>query len=191
VGDIRDPGCAQRLVQRCLAATGRLDFLVNVAGVMQPDLPLHQLPLEAFERVLSVNLTGSFLCYRAAAEAMIRLKSGGAILNIVSTGGIRPVPKAGGYVASKHGLVGLTTTAALEVAAYGIRVNAICPGVTDTPLFRASISGSGPADAMKNQIPMRRIAEPREVANAAVWLLGDEASYVTGAVLPVDGGLMR
>lgn len=187
VGDVTDPGFADELVRLC-DDRGGVRFLVNVAGVMHPPLPLHELPLADYERVVDVNMKGSFICYRAVASAMVEAGARGAIVNVVSTAGIRPVATAGGYVGSKHGVVGLTTTAALELAPLGIRVNAVCPGVTDTPLFRANRAG-GAAEAMAAMIPLRRVASAAEVAAAVLWLLSDAASYVTGAVIPVDGGL--
>ena len=188
LADITNERVASEVVSRCICESGRIDFLVNVAGVMQPPVPLTELAPKDYERVLAVNLTGSFLFYQATVKAMVQAGTGGAIVNVASTGGFRPVINAGAYIASKHGVIGLTTSAALETAALSIRVNAVCPGVTDTPLFRASVAG-GPAEALVKQIPMRRIAHVDEIANAVCWLLSEQASYITGAVLVVDGGI--
>lgn len=188
VGDVADAACAEAVTDRCVKENGAINFLVNAAGVMHPALPLHDLEIADFDRVQAVNLKGVFVFYRAVVHQMIADGTKGGIVNVASTSAFRPVPMAGGYVASKHGVAGMTTSAALEVAASGIRVNAVCPGVTDTPLFRATMAG-GPAEGMINMIPVRRIAHSDEMANAVAWLLSDEASYVTGVILPVDGGL--
>ncbi|AMK19597.1 MULTISPECIES: SDR family NAD(P)-dependent oxidoreductase [Sphingobium] len=188
LGDVDDDQAATELVARCLQETGKVDFLVNVAGIVHPPQPLHELSAADFDRTIAVNLKGYFLFYRAAAEAMIAAGKGGAIVNIASTAGIRPVPRAGAYAASKHGVIGLTTTAALEVAAEGIRVNAICPGVTDTPMLASNAAG-GPATGMIDAIPFRRLGQPDDIAAAVAWLISDQASYITGVALPVDGGL--
>lgn len=187
-GDVTDPDCAAAVADRCEKEHGKIDFLVNGAGVMHPALPLHDLAVADFDRVQAVNLKGVFVFYRAVVQRMVAAGTKGAIVNIASTSAFRPVPTAGGYVASKHGVAGLTTSAALEVAPNGIRVNAVCPGVTDTPLFRATMAG-GPAEGMIAMIPIRRIAHSDEMANAVAWLLSSEAGYVTGVILPVDGGL--
>ena len=187
-GDVTDADFASSGVDRCVKEHGAIDFLVNGAGVMHPTLPLHELSIADFDRVQAVNLKGVFIFYRAVVQQMLAAGTKGSVVNIASTSAFRPVPTAGGYVASKHGVAGLTTSAALEVAPNGIRVNAVCPGVTDTPLFRATMSG-GPAEAMVNMIPIRRIAHSDEMANAVSWLISPEASYVTGVILPIDGGL--
>jgi len=183
VADIAHPEAAGPLVEECLSWRGQVDFLVNSAAVTHAAVNLAALADEAFRRTLAVNLTGTFLMMQAAAAKMT---AGGAIVNVASTAGIRPVARAGAYSASKHGVVGLSSTAALELAQQGVRVNVVCPGVTDTPLFRAT---GASVDPLRSLIPMGRIARPEEIAAAVVWLLSDQASYVTGAVLSVDGGL--
>lgn len=187
-GDVTDANFATSLTDRCMADHGAIDFLVNAAGVMHPACPLHELAIEDFDRVQAVNLKGCFIFYRAVTQKMLAAGTKGSIVHIASTAAFRPVPMAGAYAAAKHGLAGLTKSSALEVAPHGIRVNAVCPGVTDTPLFRANLAG-GPAEAMVDMIPIKRVAQADEMANAVSWLLSPEASYITGVILPVDGGL--
>ncbi|AMK19589.1 MULTISPECIES: SDR family NAD(P)-dependent oxidoreductase [Sphingobium] len=188
VADISDPATAPVSVTRCLDEAGRLDFLVNAAGVPGQISLLHEASEPDFDQVLAVNLKGGFLMYKAVAAHLIEQAQSGSIVNIASTAGIRPWPTAGIYSASKHGIVGLTVTAALEVAAHGIRVNAICPGIIDTPMYRRNTNANIVAVA-EQRIPLGKVGNATAIADAALWLLGPEASYVTGAILPVDGGL--
>ncbi|MGL6044679.1 MAG: SDR family oxidoreductase, partial [Sandaracinobacteroides sp.] len=170
---------------------GRVDGAFNNAGIAQMAgrmAPLAEIPLAAYDAVMAVNLRGLLLCLQAQLS---RLQRGSAIVNTASVMGVVAAPGLGAYVASKHGVMGLTRTAALDYAAAGIRVNAILPGAVRTPMLteRAFIENPG-YEAMASSIhPIGRMAEPAEIAEAAAWLLSDLASFVTGAGLPVDGGL--
>lgn len=143
--------------------------------------------VDEFDRVVKLNLYGTFYCIKYEAEAMLA-SGGGAIVNTTSTGGIVGGPNCSDYISSKHGVVGLTKTAALDYATRGIRVNAVAPGAIRTKMLMDVFGEPEVMEGILATIPMRRIAEPIEVARAAAWLLSDEASYVTGATLPVDGG---
>jgi NAD(P)-dependent dehydrogenase (short-subunit alcohol dehydrogenase family) len=192
-GDVASPRGVEGAVDACVKFAGGVDFLVNAAGITHAATPLHELPVDEFKRIIDVNLTGTFLAMRAAVAAMVAAGKGGAIVNIASTGAIRPPRNAGAYSASKFGVAGLTGSAAIELASFGIRVNAVCPGVTDTPLFRAIVGESGdtsPAKILQDKIPIGRLGRADEIANAVVWLLSEESSYVTGSLIPVDGGLL-
>ena len=174
------------MVQGALDAFGRLDCAVNAAGVLGPPGPLHELALEAFERTLAINLTGLFLCLKRELVAM-RAQGAGAIVNVSSGGGLIGTPFLAGYGASKHGVLGLTKTAALENARAGVRVNAICPGSTDTPMLQGFMGSSPEARKMiLATAPSGRLGAPEEIAEAAVWLCSDRASYVSGESMLVD-----
>ena len=166
---------------------GRLDCAVNNAGITAPGGLVHEIPPEVWERQIAVNLTGVFLCLRAELPAM-RAQRAGAIVNMASGAGLIGTPGLAHYCASKHGILGLTKTAALENAALGVRVNALCPGSTDTPMLRGFMDRSEAARKMiLASIPSGRLGTPEEVAEAAVWLCSERASYVNGHSLLVDG----
>ena len=183
--DIVDEASVRGAVERTVTAYGGLDFAVNNAGVASHNRQLDQLTLDEFERVVRINLAGTFLCMKYELPL---LKGGGAIVNIASNGGLYAIPHAPAYVAAKHGVVGLTKVAAVDYAPDDIRVNAVCPGPTDTPTFGQVAAGTDMAARQAAITPLGRLAMPEEVAAAAVWLCSDAASYVTGIALSVDGG---
>lgn len=171
---------------------GQLDYAVNNAGVEGGRGNAAEYDIADWNRVLAVNLTGVFLCQRRELSLMIA-RGSGAIVNVASIFGMRGARNAPAYVASKHGVIGLTRAAALEVAARGIRVNAVCPGYIETPMVmeRGMAAGSNP-DKMQLILakqPQRRLGKPEEVAESIVWLCSDAASLVNGDALVVDGGL--
>ncbi len=180
----------ERAVAEAARVLGGLDGVVNSAGV---DLlaPLVETDLADWARALAVNLTGPFLVCRAALPAL-RAAGGGTIVNIASGAALRPLPMRTAYCASKAGLVMFGKALAIEAAADGIRVNAVCPGIVDTPMFRASFEGTAdPAAelaAIKDRYAIGRVAEPVEIAHAVLYLSCAESSYVTGSALAVDGG---
>lgn len=182
--DIADEDSVRSAVERTVAEFGGLDFAVNNAGLASHHRKLDQLSLAEFERVVRVNLAGTFLCLKYELAAMDR----GAIVNIASNGGLYAIPSAPAYVAAKHGVVGLTKVAAVDYASAGIRVNAVCPGPTYTPGFEQVAAGTDLTATQEAITPLGRLAAPEEVAAAAVWLCSDAASYVTGIALSVDGG---
>lgn len=179
--DVTDLDAMAGAVERTVARFGRLDAAHNNAGIAGPYLPLDAYPAEEFRRVLQVDLIGVWHCMRAEI-AQMRRQGFGAIVNTSSMLGAGGMRDNGPYVAAKHAVNGLTRTAALELAEVGVRVNALAPGVTRTAMT------SGVSDELLRAVPLRRIAEPNEIAAAAVWLCSPRASYVTGTVLVADGG---
>jgi len=174
VADVRAVGSA-------VDAFGRLDAAHNNAGVPGPYVPLDEYEEEDFLRILQVDLAGVWRCMRAEIRHM-RSQRSGAIVNTSSMLGAAAMPDNCAYVAAKHGVDGLTRAAALELGGAGIRVNAVAPGVTRTGMTSAV------SDELLGAVPLGRIAEPEEIAAAAVWLCSPEASYITGSVLVADGG---
>jgi glucose 1-dehydrogenase len=166
---------------------GRIDILVNNAGI-QVAAESHELTAEQFDKVLAVNLRGAFLCAREAVRSFLDQASG-SIVNVSSVHQLIPKPRFLGYSVSKGGMQNLTRSLALEYAARGIRVNGIGPGATVTPINRAWIDDPVKRQMVESHIPMRRAGESWEMAAAAAWLCSDEAAYITGQTLFVDGGL--
>jgi NAD(P)-dependent dehydrogenase (short-subunit alcohol dehydrogenase family) len=181
VADVTDLRAVTAAVGRAVQVFGRLDAAHNNAGVPGPYVPLDEYSEEDFLRVLQVDLAGVWRCMRAEIRQM-RSQGSGAIVNTSSMLGAAAMPDNGAYVAAKHGVHGLTRAAALELGGTGIRVNAIAPGVTRTRMTSAV------SDELLRAVPLGRIAEPGEIAAAAVWLCSPEASYITGSVLVADGG---
>ena len=181
----------ERLMQAAVDRFGGLDVLINNAGIVLAKSALDTSE-EEWDRVLAVNLKGAWLCARAAAPLMAR-RGGGSIVNVASNAGLVGFPNAAAYCASKGGLVHLTKAMALDFAPLGIRVNAVCPGHTRTPMAESFVSAQADpeaflADFVGRQHPLGRMAEPQEIARSIRFLAGDEASFITGAVLPADGG---
>ncbi|WP_262700171.1 MULTISPECIES: SDR family NAD(P)-dependent oxidoreductase [Streptomyces] len=183
--DIADEHSVRAAVERTVATYGGLHFAVNNAGLASHHRQLDRMPLDEFERVVHVNLAGTFLCMKYELPL---LEGGGAIVNIASNGGLYAIPTAPAYVAAKHGIVGLTKVAAVDYAPRGIRVNAVCPGPTRTPGLERVAEGTDMLATQEAITPLGRLATPQEAAAAAVWLCSDAASYVTGIALSVDGG---
>ena len=181
VADVTDLRAVTAAVGRAVQVFGRLDAAHNNAGVPGPYVPLDEYSEEDFLRVLQVDLAGVWRCMRAEIRQM-RIQGSGAIVNTSSMLGAAAMPDNGAYTAAKHGVHGLTRAAALELGGAGIRVNAVAPGVTRTGMTSAV------SDALLGTVPLGRIAEPEEIAAAAVWLCSPEASYITGSVLVADGG---
>jgi NAD(P)-dependent dehydrogenase (short-subunit alcohol dehydrogenase family) len=171
-------------VDRTVEVFGRLDGAVNSAGIIGLQLPTGDYPDEIFQQLLQTNVFGMFLCIKAEAAAMAR-RGCGSIVNLASAAGLKGAPINVGYVTAKHAVVGLTRSAALSFAAQGIRVNAVCPGLVQTPMI-ADLAGFEAAIAAQH--PLGRIAQPEEIADAALYLLSDRASFATGSNLVIDGG---
>nr|AFY23045.1 TamN [uncultured bacterium] len=189
--DVSKAGEVEALVTRTLDTYGRLDCAFNNAGIEgRAELEIHDADEQAWDRALEVNLKGVWLSMKYEVPAMLR-HGGGTIVNGASVAAMVAFDKNGSYVASKHAIMGLTKTAALEYADRGIRVNAVCPGVVRTP-FIDRFTGRDPRAESRYTaiIPLGRMAEPAEVAKAVVWLLSSESSYVTGHGLVLDGGLV-
>lgn len=188
--DVSDEQQVSNLVRAVTAAWGRLDYAHNNAGIALLTGNTADCPKQLWDRTIAVNLTGVFLGMKYQIPAILA-SGGGAIVNTSSIAGLKAIPNLPAYVASKHGIVGLTKAAALEFATTRIRINAVCPGATLTPMIEAKPGmGAGPShDELAAQAPMKRIATADEVAQAVLWLCSDASSFVTGTILPVDGGM--
>jgi NAD(P)-dependent dehydrogenase (short-subunit alcohol dehydrogenase family) len=170
-------------------ALGPLDYLVNVAGIFE-EAPVVQISDEQWTRMLAVHLNGTFYCCRAVVPSM-SARGAGAIVNISSLHALRGQPNAAHYAAAKAGIIGFTKTLAREVAAHGVRVNAVAPGPIDTPLWRAGAAGPALEARRRDRvrvIPLGRLGEPAEVADAVLFLLSPASRYTTGQVISVNGG---
>ncbi|HEV2311436.1 MAG TPA: glucose 1-dehydrogenase [Acidimicrobiia bacterium] len=175
-------------VARVLDTYGRLDAAINNAGTTGPSAPTADYSLEDWNRVLALNLTGVFLGLKHEIPPMVA-QGGGAIVNTSSGAGLVGFAGLPAYVASKHGVVGLTRAAALEYVKAGVRINAVCPGSTRTPMLEGFMGGDPAIErAMASSAPIGRLARPVEIAEAMVWLLSDAASFVVGHAFAVDGG---
>jgi NAD(P)-dependent dehydrogenase (short-subunit alcohol dehydrogenase family) len=187
--DVTDRHALEAAVGRAREHFGGLDVLCNVAGITGPIVPTGEYSSDSWDEVLAVNLTGAFTTIRAALPALIASGSG-SIVNMVSAQGLVAVPGMAAYAASKGGLIALTRVIAVEYAPAGVRVNAIAPGIVDTPMTQ-SFADVVPPEAMARiatQIPMGRLGVPADIAGLAVFLASNESAYLTGAVIPVDGG---
>ncbi len=190
--DVSQPSQVEALITATVDTYGRLDCAFNNAGIAgEAQMPLADTRIERFDRIMGVNLRGVFLCMKYEIQHMLKQGGGGAIVNTASTMAVVATPTSPAYVASKHGVVGLTKSAALAYAEQGIRVNAVCPGNTDTAILDATKAAAPPLiDALIANTPMRRLGDPMEIAKAAVWLCSDAASFCTGHAMVVDGGFV-
>jgi len=186
--DVSAKADVEAMVRHCVEQFGGLDCAHNNAGIAAPMVPLAEYPDDGWDRTLAVMLTGVYHCMKAEIPVMLE-RGAGAIVNTASGVGLVGYPGQAAYTASKHGVVGLTKVAALDYGARGIRVNAICPGTARTPMVDAALAQDPSiGDHLRALHPIGRIAEADEIAAAAVWLCTPAASFVLGAVLPVDGG---
>lgn len=193
--DVSDEKDVEGMIQSTLDTYGALDYAFNNAGVGPdgvriPVLNIDECPNEVWDRTVDINLKGVFLCMKHEIKQMRKQKAG-VIVNNASVGAIRPVPGFGPYTASKAGVIALTRVAALECASRGIRVNVVCPSMTSKTVLAENILTSDPdkKDEMLKYVPLGRMAEPEEIAGAVLWLCSDNASFITGHIMPVDGGL--
>jgi NAD(P)-dependent dehydrogenase (short-subunit alcohol dehydrogenase family) len=184
--DVSKPDDVRGLIERAVKEFGQLDLAFNNAGVDGQQLPLHQQDIEQASFLFDVNIKGVFYCMKYEIEQMLKT-GGGAIVNTSSIFGLNGYPGWSLYVATKHAVTGMTKAAALDYAKQNIRVNAVGPGPVETPLLAKGTGGDPHSYAAF--VPMGRIGQPDEIADAVVWLLSDEAHYVTGHTLPVDGGV--
>lgn len=187
--DVADPAAPERVVAEAVRLFGRLDLAVNGAGTPGAYGPLSTQTQESWDRTIAVNLTAVFSFVRAEVPAMLA-SGGGSIVNIASAAGLMGFANLPAYVASKHGVVGLTKSVALELARAGVRVNAVCPGNVRTPMLERFAGGEEALEGMGRVTPMGRLGTPEEVAEAVVWLCSEASSYVTGHAFAVDGGVL-
>ncbi|WP_395310704.1 SDR family oxidoreductase [Mycobacterium sp. AMU20-3851] len=186
--DVTDDENVAAAVARTVATFGRLDAAFNSAGIDgEHGKRTAECSMENWNRVIAVDLTGTWSCMRHQIPAIIDA-GGGAIVNCASVAGLRAAPTVPAYTAAKHGVVGLTRVAAREYAGQGVRVNAICPGTVDTPMFRRSMSAEV-IEGLLTATPIGRLAEADEIADIAVWLCDDAPGFLTGQAIAVDGGM--
>jgi NAD(P)-dependent dehydrogenase (short-subunit alcohol dehydrogenase family) len=188
--DVTDDDAVAAMVGAAVRAFGGLDCAFNNAGIAPYQVnasgqKIADVAPEAWQRLLDVNLTGVWRCLRHEV-AQMRTQGGGAIVNTASVAGLVGLPNSSAYVAGKHGVVGLTRTAAVDHAEDGIRVNAVCPGYIETPMTEDTMRRRG--ERIMERVPLARMGKPEEIAEAVVWLCSDRASFVTGAAWTVDGG---
>jgi NAD(P)-dependent dehydrogenase (short-subunit alcohol dehydrogenase family) len=189
--DVANAAAVEGMVAFAVERFGGLDWACNIAGISPPARPFVEHSAEEWQRTIDVNLTGVFFCLQYEIRQMLAQRHGGAIVNMSSGAGVVPAPGQPQYTAAKHGVLGLTKQAAQEFAADGIRVNAVLPGQTETAPMRAYLDAlPDGGEKMLRRLPMRRMAQPLEIARAVVWLCSDDASYVNGDSLVVDGGLI-
>jgi NAD(P)-dependent dehydrogenase (short-subunit alcohol dehydrogenase family) len=186
--DVSDEAHVSAVAERTVATFGRLDMAFNNAGIMIPPSDAADEPADNFDRVNAINLRGVWACMKHELRPM-REQGSGAIVNCSSLGGLVGLPGRASYHASKHGVLGLTKSAALEYAPRGVRINAVCPGTIDTPMVADMIAKGelDMAEAIRNQ-PIGRLGTADEIAAAVLWLCSPGASFVVGVALPVDGG---
>jgi NAD(P)-dependent dehydrogenase (short-subunit alcohol dehydrogenase family) len=186
--DVSKSSDVDNMINQTIKTFGRLDFAVNNAGIEGASNPTHECTEENWDRTINVNLKGTWLCMRH--EISVMLKQGkGSIVNTASIAGLIGFPGLPAYVASKHAVIGLTKTAALENAKLGIRINAVCPGVIKTAMIdRVTGKDKTVEKAYEDMEPVGRMGSPAEVAEAIVWLCSDAASFITGHAMAVDGG---
>ena len=190
--DLAVEGDVRALVERTVAAHGRLDGAFNNAGLEQCALPLHELTTEQWERAIRVDLTSVFWCLKYEVLAMLQT-GGGAIVNTASSLGQVAIQNAAEYIAGKHGVIGLTRAAAADYGARGIRVNAVLPGIIKTPMISRLTQDarfSAFFDKLKDRHTIGRFGEPAEIGEAVKWLLSNDASFMNGAAVAVDGGYL-
>jgi len=190
-GDVTKEADVAATVERTVSAFGRIDCAFNNAGVATRAVGpagqrIHELSQASFDSMLAVNLTGVFLCLKHEVAQMLTQGVGGAIVNTASIAGLIGLPTSAHYVAAKHGVVGLTKTAAMEYAQDGIRVNCVNPGYVKTPMTKETMETR--FDEIMAKVPMRRLGIPEEIAEAVVWMCSDKASFMTGASHVIDGG---
>jgi NAD(P)-dependent dehydrogenase (short-subunit alcohol dehydrogenase family) len=189
--DISRSAEVRRAIQAAVDAYGRLDCAVNNASRIGDPATTADQSEEDWDATIATNLTGTWLCMKYELQQMLAQGDGGSIVNVASGGGLVAAPGMPAYSASKAGVIGVTRTAAVEHASLNIRINALCPGPVETTMTLAMADRGGPSAADVAQfLPMRRVGQPEEIAAAAVFLCSDGASFITGAALPADGGMV-
>ncbi|MGB2670203.1 MAG: SDR family oxidoreductase [Candidatus Acidiferrum sp.] len=189
-GDVSKANEVQTLVQKTVEKFGRLDVAFNNAGIEGTWVPIVEQAEEDWDRVIDINLKGVWLCLKYELQQMLKQGGGGAIVNMSSIAGLMGSAGAGAYIASKHGVIGLTKTAALENAKSGIRVNAVCPAVIETDMGERIFGAPEINKRVLSFHPIGRFGKPMEVAEAVLWMCSDRASFMTGQTLVLDGGFL-
>lgn len=185
--DVSDTKAVEEMIGWIVATYGRLDAAHNNAGIQTPQRPMAEITDEEFDRTVAVDLKGVWNCMRYEIRQMLR-QGGGAIVNTSSQGGVTGFPGQAAYIACKHAVIGLTRTAAIDYAAQGIRINAVCPGVIRTPMAEELLRRNPDLEQeLVRDIPAGRMGRPDEIAHAVLWLCSDDASFVDGHALLVDG----
>lgn len=187
--DVRDDRAVEIAVSTTVAHFGRLDIAINAAGIGGPEVRTAEYAPDDWHRVIDVNLNGVWRCMRHEIPAMLAA-GGGAIVNVASVAGLIGFPRHPAYAASKHGVVGLTKTAALEYGRNGLRINALCPGFTLTPMVQQMIDAGLPEDALVARVPLGRLGTANEVAAAALFLCSAAGAFMSGHALAIDGGIV-
>lgn len=188
--DVSKPDEVDELIDAAVRQFGGLDIMVNNAGIEEKH-PFLEMPFEVYAKVIAVNLTGCWLGSQSAAKQMVKQHRGGRIINISSVHEDLTMPTNAPYCASKGGIRMLMRTIAVELAPYGITVNDVCPGAVDTPMDEKLKEDAPKYQALLDEIPLRRMAKPEEIAQMCVYLASEDAAYVTGASLIIDGGLTK
>jgi NAD(P)-dependent dehydrogenase (short-subunit alcohol dehydrogenase family) len=186
--NVADENEVAAMVQQTVAAFGRLDAVFNNAGVMSPAVEIADVSREEYDRIIDINLRGVWNCMKHELRHM-RVQGSGAIVNCSSIGGLIGIPGRATYHATKHGVIGLTKSAALEYASRGIRINAVCPGTIETPMVAEMMAKESiTSEDFQRDLPIGRLGRPEEIAAAVLWLCSPGASFVIGHALVVDGG---
>jgi NAD(P)-dependent dehydrogenase (short-subunit alcohol dehydrogenase family) len=186
--DVTDEAAVRKMVEAIVVKHGRLDMAVNNAGISNENKTLGESDSAAFRSMIETNVLGLYYCMKAEIQQMLR-QGGGSIVNLASIAGLNGIPWAGSYAATKHAVVGLTKSSALDYATQNVRVNAVAPGAIRTDLIAGQIAlGQYDENMIRAMHPMQRMGTPQEIANGICWLLSDEAAFVTGHVLSIDGG---
>ena len=185
--DVSDIRQVDAMISHTIKSFGRLDFAFNNAAILGDPAPIHEYSQEVWNDVISVNLTGTFLCMQAEIKHMMA-NGGGSIVNTASINGMRGTPNNLAYSTSKWGVIGMTKGAAKGYGQYGIRVNAVSPGLIDTPMVRPGLEDEELLNKVIKNYPLGRIGQPKDIAEAVVWLCSDSASFITGVSLPIEGG---
>jgi NAD(P)-dependent dehydrogenase (short-subunit alcohol dehydrogenase family) len=188
--DVSKSSDVQSLVQKTVEKFGRLDIAFNNAGIEGKWIPLIEQSLEDWDAVIDINLKGTWLCLKYEIQQMLKQGGGGSIVNMSSVAGLMGAAGAGVYCASKHGVIGLTRTAALENAAHGIRVNAVCPAVIETAMAERAFADPEANKRVLALHPIGRFGKPIEVAEAVLWLCSGKSSFMTGHYIVLDGGML-
>jgi len=185
--DVTQEGEIISLIDYAKEEKGRLDIMVNNAGIANKPVFMHKVSTEEWNRLILIDLTSVFWCQKYATKAMLADRKGGSIVNIASIAGLGGAPSLGPYSVAKAGVVELTLTGALEVARFKVRINAVCPGWTETAIL--DVAGHRGRDTMVKNIPMGRLGKPEEVANLIAFLASEESSFITGSIFRADGGV--